>query len=164
MINYKLHELDKPLKNFISVFIIVLTVGVLIGLVYVSTNTQSTASGLSEHYRGTEVVDDLDVPEKYPKAFSAMLLNTHSHILSFAVIFLAIGAIFYFNTTINGSMKSFLMIEPLIATLVTFGSLWGLRYVSPHFSYVVVISGILMYSSYFIMVGVILYETLFKKN
>lgn len=158
-----LTTLNSQRKLMVAVFTVVLTIGVLIGLGYIMTNTGASTEGLSEHYRGSALIEDFEVPEKYPKGFSSMLLNTHSHLLSFAVIFVIIGFIFSFNTTIRGRWKTFYMVEPLMATLVTFGSLWGLRYISPVFLWLVILSGILMYTSYFIMAGVIFYETALKK-
>jgi len=160
----QLHTLDQPLKKLIAVFMVVLTTGVLLGIAFIATNTQIEPEGLADHYRGSQVVDEFDVPEKYPKSMSSMLLNTHSHILSFAMIFFVVGAIFSLSTTLSVKWKQFFMIEPLLATLVTFGSLWGLRYISPGFSYLIVVSGILMYSSYFFMAGIIFYEVVFKKG
>ena len=71
---------------------------------------------------------------------------------------------FQFNSVITGIWKNILIIEPLIATITTFGALWGLRYFHPVFSYVVILSGILMYLSFILMVSVLLYDLLIKKS
>ena len=89
-----------------------------------------------------------------------MLMTTHNHIISFAMIFGMIGLLFYFNSIITGMWKFVLMVEPLITTLITFGSIWGIRFIAPEFAYITMISGILMYLTYYIMVGIMLYELL----
>lgn len=160
----KLSQLDPARKSMLAVFTVVLTTGIILGLIFILSNIQGKPAGLTEHYRGSQVADEFSLPEKYPKSGIEMLLNTHSHILSFAVIFLITGYIFSFSSFPSEKWRKFLMVEPLVATLVTFGSLWGLRYVSPVFTYLIILSGILMYFSYFVMAGFILFETVFKKE
>jgi Zn-dependent membrane protease YugP len=62
---------------------------------------------------------------------------------------------------IIGTWKFVLMAEPLFSTLITFGSIWGIRFIAPEFAYITMISGILMYITYYVMVGIMLYELLF---
>ena len=87
-----------------------------------------------------------------------MILTTHAHVNSFALISLAIGFIFYFNSYISGKLKLFIMIEPFISTLITFSSLWLLRYIDEFFVYIVMISSFLMYLFWIVMIIVSLYE------
>ena len=156
----KLHQLDNNLKYFLSLFLIVMTIGVTIGLIYVRSTTNISAKGTMHQYAGSEVKDEFDIPEHYPKPISDMLMTTHNHIISFAMIFGMIGLLFYFNSMIMGTWKLILMAEPLISTIITFGSIWGIRFIAPDFAFITMISGILMYLAYYIMVGIMLYELL----
>ena len=156
----KLHQLEKNLKYFLSLFLIVMSVGVTIGLIYVRTTTNISSQGTVNRYAGSEVKDEFDIPEHYPKPVSDMLMTTHNHIISFAMIFGMIGILFYFNSMITGTWKFILMAEPLISTIITFGSIWGIRFISPEFAYITIISGVLMYITYYVMVGMMLYELL----
>ena len=156
-----LYQLEKNLKYFLSLFLIVMTIGVTIGLIYVRTTTNISTEGTVHRYAGSEVKDEFDIPEHYPKPVSDMLMTTHNHIISFAMIFGMIGLLFYFNSMITGMWKFILMAEPLFSTLITFGSIWGIRFIAPEFAYITMISGILMYITYYIMVAVMLYELLF---
>ncbi|MCH8326424.1 MAG: hypothetical protein IIB83_07685 [Bacteroidetes bacterium] len=106
----------------------------------------------------------IDIPETYPKTISEMLITTHNHLIGFALIFFAIGLIFYFNSIITGFWKIFLMIEPLVSTIVTFASIWGMRYIAQEFVYLAAVSSALIYLSFFIMSVIIFYELIFKKN
>ena len=156
----RLFELPEKVRYFFAAFLLVLTIGVSIGLVYVNRTTAMTADGTTEHYAGSTLGDEFDIPEYYPKPKSDMLMTTHNHIISFAMIFGMIGLLFYFNSMIMGTWKFILMAEPLISTIITFGSIWGIRFIAPEFAFITIIAGILMYFTYYIMVGIMLYELL----
>ena len=158
----RLYELPRKLKLLCFLTIFNLTIGVGVGLYYIGYTTQYSPSGTSEHFAGSNVSDDFDIPDKYPKPFSELLNTTHTHVISMTFIFLIIGGIFFFNSIITGSMKTILIVEPFISIIVTFGGIWLVRFIHPGFSYLVIISGILMYLSFFIMASTIFYELSIK--
>ena len=160
----RLVDLPQKVKYFFSVFLVLMSIGVTIGLIYVYETTEMTAGGTEEHYAGSTLEDDMDIPEKYPKELESMLLTTHTHLISFSFIFFFLGAIFYLNSIITGGWKTFIIIEPFISILITFGSIWGVRYWSIGFSLLIMIFGILTYFTFYLMVAVSLYELLLKKN
>jgi len=165
--NIKLYQLESSLKIFLSVFVIVLSIGVIMGLAYLSQTTSYSTKKTIERFNGSQTNTDdviIDIPDTYPKPVSEMLITTHNHIIAFALIFFAIGLIFYFNSVIDGFWKSFLIIEPLISTIVTFGSIWGMRYIAKEFVYLAALSSSLIYLSFFTMSGIIFYELIFKKD
>ncbi len=98
------------------------------------------------------------------KPISEMLITTHNHILGFSFIFFITGMIFYFNSIISGFWKSFLLIEPTISIVITFGSIWLMRFVHEDFVYLTILSSVILYLSFFIMAGVSAYELKFKKS
>ncbi len=164
--NYKLHTLPKTLKSFLITYLIVLTIGLSVGLVYLYYTTNLTPKGATERFRGSEEEfneDEIEIQESYPKPISEMLLTTHNHILGMSFIFLTIGLIFYFNSIVEGFWKKFLMIEPLISVVVSFGSIWLVRFVSKDWIILTVLSATLMYLSFYVVVGISLFELLFKK-
>jgi len=158
--NKNLRTIDKSLKIFLSIYIIVITIGVTIGLSFVRLTTSMTPKGTIERFKGSEDVEnsDFEIKENYPKPISEMLLTTHNHILGLSFIFLSIGLIFYFNSIIKGFWKTILMIEPLISVVVSFGSIWLMRFVHQDFVYLTIISAILMYLSFYIMAFVSLLD------
>lgn len=158
-----LYQLPKGIKILLLLTVLNLTFGVSIGLYYVANTTQLSPAGTTEHFSGSEIDAEFNIPEKYPKPVSELLITTHNHILSLTLIFLVIGGIFYFNSSISGRMKTFLIAEPFISIITTFGGIWLMRFVHPAFVYLVIPSGILMYTCYFIMAGVLFYELGFKK-
>jgi hypothetical protein len=159
-----LYTLDKNLRHFLAAFILLLTVAVSTGLLFVYHTTTIETDGIIERYNGSQVDEDFSIPDEYPKSLFEMLLNTHNHLFGFAFIFLCIGILFYFNSIIGGGWKYFLMIEPFFSIILTFGGLWLIRYVDTSFVFLVLISAILTYLSYYIIIGIILYELLFKSK
>lgn len=160
----KLYEFPNKLKLLCFLTVFNITVGVGVGLYYVGYTTQYSSIGTSEHFAGSKVSDDFDIPDKYPKPFTELLNTTHTHVISLTFIFLIIGGIFYFNSIITGSMKTILIIEPFISIIVTFGGIWLVRFIHPGFSYLVILSGILMYLSFIIMASTIFYELSIKSS
>ena len=159
----RLRDFDYTAKTFLSFFLATMLIGIFIGLGYVYFTTNMNASGTIEHYNGSEFHEN-EIPEEFPKSLEAMILTTHAHVSSFSLISLIIGLIFYFNSIVSGKLKIFLMIEPFISIIITFLSLWLLRYVNPQFVYIVIISGTLMYLMWITMILISLYEIMFKKN
>ncbi len=154
----RLYEFPRKFKFLCFLTVFNLSVGVGVGIYYVSYTTDLTTVGTSEHYRGSIVDDAFDIPEKYPKPISELLNTTHTHIISMTFIFLIIGGIFFFNSIITGLLKTILIVEPFVSILITFGGIWLMRFIHSGFSYIVIFSGLLMYLSYFIMVFIICYE------
>ena len=157
MMNFKLKDLDNTSKIFLSFFLTTMLIGILTGLGYVYYTTNMDTTGTIEHYRGSEVLDN-EIPEEFPKPLEEMILSTHAHINSFALISLIIGIIFYFNSIISGTLKLIFMIEPFLSTIITFLSLWILRYINEQFVYIVIFSSFLMYLFWVIMILVCLYD------
>ena len=122
-----------------------------------------SASGSIEQFNGSQVLED-EIPDKFPKPLENMILTTHDHILSFAMISFLIGAIFYFNSTITGNCKIILLIEPFLSSLLMFGSLWIMKYLNSSFVYLMIISAVATYLSWYIMMIVSVYELLIKKS
>lgn len=158
----QLRNLDTTAKTFLIFFLTTMLVGIFTGLGYIYYTTDMNTHGTIEHYNGSIVEKD-EIPEEFPKPLEGMILTTHAHVNSFALISFAIGIVFYFGSIITGKLKMFILIEPFISTMITFISLWLLRYVNESFVYIVMTSGILMYSFWIIMIVLSIYEILFKK-
>ncbi len=165
--NIKLFQLEPLLKKLLITYLCVLSIGVVVGLIYLYTTTNYSVSGTITRFKGSEqqnIQDDFEIPENYAKPISEMLISTHNHIFGLSFIFLSMGLMFYFNSILNGFWKSFLMIEPFISILTSFGSIWGMRYISNTFVFLAVISALLMYLSFFVMLFILLFELLLKKT
>ena len=159
-----LREQNDQVKLLIVAFTICLVVGVSIGLVYIYTTESTSAAGTIEHYRGSDVTGDFDIPDKYPKTFEGMLLTTHTHVIAFAIIFLILGLFWAMNSIVVGWWKLFFLVEPFVSVLITFLSLWGIRYVSDSFSFISMVFGILTYASFYLMAWIILLDLLNRQK
>tara|TARA_B110000438_G_C15313551_1_gene436395 strand:+ start:48 stop:545 length:498 start_codon:yes stop_codon:yes gene_type:complete len=160
----KLKELDKNTSYTISLFLVTMGIGIFTGLYFVYLTTDMTPKGTVEQYRGSEVINNNDIPDKFKKPIESMVMTTHDHINTFAIISFLLGIIFYFNSIIVGKLKFFLLIEPYFSIIITFSSMWLMRFCHPNFVYIMMISAVLMYSIWYIMILVSLYELLiFKK-
>ena len=160
---FYLKDLEQHIKYFIIMFLITISAGIFTGLSYIYYTTNITADSISERYAGTAVKDH-EIPENFPKSLDNMIQVTHEHVNSFAIISFVLGLIFYFNSIVKGNLKLFLMIEPFFSTIITFTSLWLIRYLNSSFTYIVIASSGLMYLCWFIMIGLCIYELLFKKK
>ena len=162
--SFFLKDLEKNIKYFLVAFLITITAGIFTGLSYIYYTTNIAADSISERYAGSVVEEDYEIPENFPKSIENMIQTTHEHVNSFAIISFMIGMIFYFNSIINGKLKAFLMIEPFISTIITFLSLWLIRFINTSFAYLVILSSTLMYLCWFVMIGVAMYELILKKD
>ena len=162
----KLHlkDLDCNAKYFLSAFLITMAIGITIGLAYVYITTNMSSEGTVEQFNGSQVKNSTEIPEKFPKPLENMVLTTHDHILSFAMISLLVGGIFYFTSIVTGKLKTILLIEPFISSVLMFISMWIMKYLNSSFVLLMMLSGIATYLCWYIMIGVSLYELLMKKN
>ena len=153
-----LNGLTRELRLFLLLFVIVLTAGVTVGIIYLGSTSEMKMSGIEDHYKGSVVENEYDIPEKYPRSVKDLLLTTHNHLISLSMVFLLIGGLFSINSMISGKLKWFLIYEPFVSILLTFGGIWGLRFVHPIFLWITAISGVLMYVCYYIMAAVCIWE------
>ena len=159
--NIYLKNLDRQLKYFLALFLFTMSIGICTGLYYVYLTTDIEKEGIVKRFNGS---DPNSIKEfEIEKPLENMILTTHDHILSFSMITLLIGMIFYFNSIISGKLKLFLLLEPYVSTILTFGSLWGMRYLNETFVYLVIISAIIMYICWYIMILLSLYELLYEE-
>lgn len=155
-----LSNLSKDLKLLISSFLIVLTIGFLSGTKFLFYSNTTTPMGIEEHYNGNEFSDDQEVM-KFKKSEKEILNIIHAHILSMSLIFLVIGY-FLTKTDIPKSFKNFLIVEPFVSIILTFGGIYMLWMKISWFTYVIMISGILLHVCYFLAVFLI-FKELYKK-
>lgn len=157
-----IHQFPKEIKTVLFIFTIVLSVGFYGGLSFVSDTTSMQTSGIETHYLGNENDEDAEIM-KFKKNKREILTVIHNHILSLSVIFFLLSLILS-TTSINKKLKYFLMVEPFLSVLLTFGGIYFLWSGILWFKYVIIISGIFMTLSFVIATIAILYELLFSKS
>jgi hypothetical protein len=149
MHNFKLSELSPDTKRLFRAFLIVLTVGVCLGLYFISLNSSFNPDGVVTHFSGSETPDEFEL--SYGKSLKELVLTTHNHVISFSFIFVLLGGIFLGVERISPRLKKFLLVEPFVSILTTFGSMFLIRFVHPSFVYLMILSSVVLYLSYFLM-------------
>lgn len=153
--------LPKEIKLLIGVFVIVLSIGFFSGLLFVGETSSANPNGIEEQYLGNEHDEDAEVM-KFKKSEKEMLSLVHSHVLSMSIIFFLLALIVSI-TKLKKQLKTFLMVEPLISVVLTFGGLYFLWAGILWMKYIVMFSGTLMTLSFLLSVVIIL-KQLFQKS
>lgn len=154
VLNGRIETFPRELKQLILAFVVVLSIGFYSGLFFVSETSSGKPEGIEEHYLGNE--EDLDAKVlKFKKNKQQILTLVHGHILSMSIIFFLIGLIFS-TTRLNIKLKTFLLIEPFLSVILTFGGIYLLWSGILWMKYVIMVSGVLMTLSYTVVVLIIL--------
>ncbi|MGH7702737.1 MAG: hypothetical protein ACREMO_06560 [Gemmatimonadales bacterium] len=134
---------------------IVQLVGYTTSLVFVWLTTDLTPAGVADHYRGVDP-DSAGGAMQFPKSLAEMLTITHTHLLSMAVIFLLSGAALLLCSRPSERWKHVLVVEPFIALLVSFASMWLMRYADARFSWLLEASSVTMALAFYLQTYFIL--------
>lgn len=161
-LNGLIYTLPKEIKVLISAFVIVLSIGYLGGLIFVGETTSAKPEGIEEQYLGNEDDEDATVM-KFKKSEKELLTTVHNHILSMSIIFFLLGGLVSI-TDLNKRLKRFLVVEPFISVILTFGGIYLLWKGILWMKYVVMISGILMTICFCFAVIIILYQLINPKE
>jgi hypothetical protein len=159
-LNGLIYSFSKELKILVAAFVIVLSIGFYTGLLFVGETSTVNPNGIEEQYLGNENDDNVTIM-KFKKSEQEMLTLVHNHILSMSIIFFLIGLILC-TTRLNKKLKLFLMIEPFISVVLTFGGLFLLWKGFFWMKYIVMFSGLLMTLTFTFSVLIILKQLLSK--
>lgn len=151
--NY-LSLLDPKLKILVSIFVIVLSIGFFFGIRFIHITTESSSIGIIENYLGNEE-NEQATDMKFKKSRYEMQNIVHTHILSLSIIFFILGLLVY-GSSIPSSLKLFLMLEPLVSVILTFGGIYLLWLGQSWCTIIIMVSGIVMTICYSLAVFVIL--------
>jgi len=135
-------QFPKEVKGLLIAFIICLSIGFYSGIRFVNDTSNSSPQGIEERYLGNEDVEDATVM-KFKKSRGEVMTMVHNHILSLSVIFFLLGGILS-TTGINKKLKSFLMIEPFVSILCTFGGIYFMWTGIVWMKYIIMLSGVFM--------------------
>ena len=152
-------QFPKEVKLLIFAFMITLSIGFFSGIRFVNDTSNSNPQGIEERYLGNEE-NEAATTMQFKKSKAEIMTLVHNHILSLSVIFFLLGGIVA-TTGINKKLKSFLMIEPFVSVLLTFGGIYFMWSGLLWMKYVIMFSGILMTitfsaSTFFIFKGLLI--------
>lgn len=162
VVHGKIHSFPKEIKIAIASFLVLLSIGFYTGLLFVNETTQLEPTGIEQQYLGNETVENADVM-LFKKSERELMTLVHNHILSLSVIFFILSLILS-TTSINKKFKHFLMFEPFVSVLLTFGGIYVMWLGVTWFKYIVMISGILMTFSFAAATLIILSQLFIKKK
>lgn len=151
-------QFPREVKGLILAFIVCLSIGFYTSIRFVNDTTDANPQGIEERYLGNEA-DEAATVMKFKKSKGEVMTMVHNHILSLSVIFFLLGGLVA-TTSINKKLKSFLMIEPFVSILCTFGGIYFMWTGMVWMKYVIMISGVLMtlaftLSVFFILKGIL---------
>ncbi|WP_250149169.1 hypothetical protein [Flagellimonas sp. 389] len=156
-----IQNFSKEIKALIVLFLLVVSTGFISALQFVDLTTSGNPKGIEENYLGNE--DDLEATEmKFAKSEKQILNIVHTHVLAMGMLFFIL-ALLVATTPLRDFWRSFLLMEPLVSVLLTFGGIYLLFKGILWMRYVIMVSGILMTFSFIASVAVILFW-LFKKS
>ena len=161
-LNGLIHTLPKEFKLLIGAFIIVLSIGFYTGLLFVGETSSANPNGIEEHYLGNEDDDEAKVM-RFKKSDREMLTLVHNHILSMSIIFFLVGLLVAI-TKLEKKLKLFLIVEPFVSVILTFGGLYLLWTGVLWMKYIVMFSGVLMTLTFTLSVFIILKQLLQKST
>ncbi len=140
-----------PLRTLARWITIVQLVGYTTSLLFVHHTTGMTPSGVARHYRGGDsTAAAADAPMEFAKSYAEMLTITHTHLLSMAAIFVFSGAALALCERPTERWRRFLIAEPFVALLVSFASMWLMRYVDGRFSWLLSLSSAIMALTFYV--------------
>lgn len=155
-----LYRLPSWAKKFILIFVLVLSFGYAVGLVYLSKSSGVSPTSVEQNYLGND--SDLDAEEmKFKMPEKAVLTLVHGHVISFSLIFFSLGGLLMCSSQ-KVWVKNLFAIEPLVSTVTTFGGIWLMWWGVVWMKYVVILSGTLMHISFVVMVVLVLRDVLRK--
>lgn len=129
---------------------IVQMVGYTTGLVFIHHTTGMTPPGVATQYRGADSTVVTDAAMKFPKTYAEMLNITHTHLLSMAAIFVLSGLALALCERPAPPWRKVLVVEPFVALLVSFASMWLMRYVDARFSWLLSLSSAVMALTFYV--------------
>lgn len=158
--DFSVRQLPKHVKAFVFAFLIALSFGYFTGFKMLVGSTHLTPAGIETNYLGNE--DDEEAEEfKFKKSEREIISVIHSHSISFALIFFALGALFL-GVDIPIKLKRALLVEPFISVIITFGGIWLLWKGVVWMKYVIIASGVAITLSFVLMVLILGYQLLQK--
>jgi hypothetical protein len=132
-------------------------VGYTTSLVFVWNTTSMVPAGIATRYRGSDP-NPAEATMHFAKSFAEMLTVTHTHLLGMAAIFAFSGAALSLCSKPSETAKRWLIAEPFVALLISFGSMWLMRYADPRFAWLLEASSALMAVTFYAQAGLILVD------
>ena len=161
-LNGLIYNLPSELRNLIISFVIVLSTGYFVGVMFIDHTSSLNPQGIQDNYLGNEVTERIDVI-KFKKSSYQMFNLIHTHVISMSIIFFIMGLLLSI-TDLNKYLKAFLIIEPFFSIAATFLGIYYLWTGILWMKYIIFISSLIMTLVYFASAFNVLYQSVFVKK
>jgi len=161
-LNGLIYNLPSELRNLIISFVIVLSTGYFVGVMFIDHTSSLNPQGIQDNYLGNEVTEPIDVI-KFKKSSYQMFNLIHTHVISMSIIFFIMGLLLSI-TDLNKYLKAFLIIEPFFSIAATFLGIYYLWTGILWMKYIIFISSLIMTLVYFASAFIVLYQSVFLKK
>jgi hypothetical protein len=141
-------------RKLLISFVVTLSFGYGTGMYYLTLTSGTQTQSIEENYLGNET-DESALEMKFKKPEKEVVSIIHSHVISFSLIFIAMGGLLLL-TSYPARLKSFLIIEPFVSIILTFGGIWLMWKGIAWMKYLIIISGSLMNLAYLVMALMVL--------
>jgi len=155
-----LGNLPRPVKLFITMFMLVLALGYLLAIANIQTTMGLNYDGIVNHYLGSATDK-----EAYPGMDLPTLTSTsHTHVIAMSLMVFCLGLIFIFTKTWPKWLQKFVLVDSFVAVIIAVGSFWFIKYVAAWGAYLMMFSGMLLGTCVFFETVTPLYEMWIKKR
>jgi hypothetical protein len=150
---YKLSAASREVKLIYTGFLIFVAVGMLTIGLYQFTRIGVTYDLVVAYYRGGELGQEM----AYPKTFTQLLETTHFHAFIMGISFLTLAHLFI-ATSLGPRVKWSFLGLAFFSSQVDIAGPWLIRYLSPAFALLQLVSWLAMWLGYGALILLPLYE------
>ncbi len=152
MTSFRYKDAGASLKVIISIFLLFVGLGYVLGLINIYNHTGMSYTGVVVNYRGEE---GETMPPEF--AFAKLVNENHFHVFALSMLFFMIGILFTF-TSLPEVFKCGFVAAPFVGMFLDFAGLWLTAFSSPLFGWLTIVCGGFMAFSFFMLIGRPLYE------
>lgn len=156
---FRLREASLETRLAYTGFLILTALGLLTNLGFQVARIGLTLERIAIYYRGGELKEAM----AFPKTFGQLLELTHFHTFTMAIIFLVLAHLLI-ATSIKPATKYTLIALAFASPLADLAGPWLIRYLSPEFALLQLLSWLLGWIGYGGMILIPLYEMWFAPN
>lgn len=149
------YSLPRTVRTVARWLTVTQVVGYTTALAFVYYTTRMVPTLAEQRYRGVDP-ETATGAMQFPKPLAEMLTSTHTHVLTMAAIFAFSGLGLALCPTPPERWRRFLIAEPFVAILVSFSSIWLMRYVEPRASLLLFVSSGLMALTFYVQSAIVL--------
>lgn len=150
-----LNRLSPSVKVLITVFVLSLAVGYGVACLQIFSRTGFSLEQAIHHYHGGLTEEEQVVYT--PPTFGTLVSVSHVHTFSQPVMLGILGFLLTM-TYLSEAAKILFILLSFLGSLVSNATPWLVRYLSPHWIFLMPLSQLVLMGTFFVMAGVILYD------